>query len=60
MPWEAVTAIFAVVSGVVVLLGLFIRLSIGWALADFKSELIEALDRRYVTRAEFDLHRGEG
>lgn len=59
MTWEAVSAVVGVVTGFVVILGVFIRLSIGWALADFKSELIEALDKRYVTRMEWDMHRSE-
>jgi len=54
MPWEAVTAICAVIVIVGSLLGLFIRQAIGSAVTRMELHLLETLDRRYVQRVEWE------
>ena len=54
--WEAVTALISLLLLAVGGVGLYVRLTVRSALAEFKSELILALNSRYVSRDEFRIH----
>lgn len=50
--WEAIAAMSAALIICGSLIAIFVRLSIDSALMQFKSELLEALDERYILRIE--------
>lgn len=59
MNWEMLSATAALVGTVAGGLGLYVRLSLKSALGEFKAELIESLNGRYISRREADVVLGE-
>jgi len=53
MEWQAVTALCAVAVIASTVVGVFVRQSVGEAIARLKFELLELLDERYVQRREW-------
>lgn len=55
MNWEVVSATAAVVAVIGGGLGVYVRLAIKSALGEFKAELLETLNGRYLLRREADV-----
>jgi|DewCreStandDraft_4_1066084.scaffolds.fasta_scaffold02171_30 hypothetical protein len=53
MEWQAVTALCAVAVIASTVVGVFVRQSVGEAIARLKFELLELLDERYIQRREW-------
>jgi hypothetical protein len=55
MNWEMLSATAALFGTVAGGLGLYVRLTVKSALSDFKAELLETLNGRYMPRGEAEL-----
>jgi len=55
LQWEAITAAVAVVTLVAGGMGVYVHLSIRSALGQFKSDLLDTLNGRYLVRREADV-----
>lgn len=59
LAWEAITAVIAVLSFFCAAVGLYVRMAVRSALAEFRNDLLTAINSQYVRQAECALRHPE-